>query len=85
MVPSFEEVAFALKSGEVSDIVETRFGYHLIKVSDKKPGSTMSYEEIKDNLNQYMKQQKVREQVKLYIEKLQKKAKVERFIPENPK
>ncbi len=85
MVPPFEEAAFALKSGEVSDIVETRFGYHLIKVVDKKPGSTMSYEEIKEDLAQYMKQQKVQEQVKLYIEKLQKKAKVERFIPENPK
>ena len=85
MVPAFEEVAFALKTGEVSDIVETKFGYHLIKVVDKKPGSTMSYEEVKDNLTQYMKQQKIQEQVKLYIEKLQKKAKVERFIPENPK
>jgi peptidyl-prolyl cis-trans isomerase C len=85
MVPPFEEVAFSLKAGEVSDIVETRFGYHLIKVVDKKPGSTTSYEEVKDNLKQYMKQQKVQEQVKLYLEKLQKKAKVERFIPENPK
>ena len=85
MVPPFEEAAFALKSGEVSDIVETRFGYHLIKVVDKKPGSTMSYEEVKDNLQQYLKQQKIQEQVKLYIEKLEKKAKVEMFIPENPK
>jgi peptidyl-prolyl cis-trans isomerase C len=85
MVPPFEAAAFALKSGEVSDIVETRFGYHLIKVVDKKPGLTMSYEEVKDNLKQYMKRQKVQEQVKLYIEKLHKKAKVEMFIPENPK
>ena len=85
MVPPFEEAAFALKPGEVSDIVETRFGIHLIKVVDKKPASTRSYEEVKDNLKQYMKQQKVQEQVKLYLEKLKKKAKVERFIPENPK
>jgi peptidyl-prolyl cis-trans isomerase C len=85
MVPPFEEVAFSLKAGEVSDIVETRFGYHLIKVVDKKPGSTTSYEEVKDNLKQYMKQQKVQEQIKLYLEELQKQAKVERFIPENPK
>ena len=41
MVPAFEEVAFKLKPGEVSDIVETRFGYHLIKVVDKKPESTV--------------------------------------------
>ena len=85
MVPPFEEAAFALKSGEVSDIVATRFGYHLIKVVDKKPGSTMSYKEIKADLTQYMKQQKVQEQVKLYIDKLQQKAKVERFVPENQK
>lgn len=85
MVPAFEEVAFALKAGAVSDIVETRFGYHLIKVVDKKPASTMSYEEVKDNLTQYMKQRKIQEQVKLYIDELQKKAKVEMFIPENPK
>lgn len=85
MVPPFERAAFALKSGAVSDIVETRFGYHLIKAVGKKPGSTKSYEEVKDNLQRYMKQQKVQKQVRLYIEKLQKKAKVERFIPETPK
>ena len=79
MVPAFEEAAFKLKSGEVSDIVKTRFGYHLIKVVDKKPESTVPYEEIKDKLGQYLKQEKVQKEIKQLVEKLRKEAKVEMF------
>ena len=79
MVPAFEEVAFKLKPGEVSDIVKTRFGYHLIKVVDKKPESTIPYEEIKDRLGQYLKQEKVQKEIKQLVEKLRKDAKVEMF------
>jgi len=80
MVKPFEEVAFALKPGEVSDIVETRFGYHLIKVIDKKPETTIPYQDIKDRLEQYLKQEKVQKEVSLYVEKVKEKAKVERFL-----
>jgi len=79
MVPAFEEVAFKLKPGEVSDIVKTRFGYHLIKVVDKKPESTVPYAEIKDRLGQYLKQEKVQKEIKQLVEKLRKEAKVEMF------
>ena len=79
MVPAFEKVAFKLKPGEVSDIVKTRFGYHLIKVVDKKPESTVPYEEIKDRRGQYLKQEKVQKEIKQLVEKLRKKAKVEMF------
>ena len=77
MVKPFEEAAFALKPGEVSDIVQTRFGYHLIKVTDKKPETTVTYDEIKDRLGQYLKQQKLQKEMGLYVERLKSKAKVE--------
>ena len=83
MVKPFEESAFALLPGKVSDIVETRFGYHLIKVIDKKPASTTSYEQIKDKLQDYLKQRKVHEKVNIYIEKLKGKAKVEKLLDNN--
>jgi peptidyl-prolyl cis-trans isomerase C len=79
MVKPFEDAAFALKIGEVSDIIETRFGYHLIKVVDKKPASTMGYEDVKDKIGQYLKQEKTGKELKRYIEELRKKAVIERI------
>ena len=84
MVKHFEDVALALRPGEVSDIVETRFGYHIIELIDKKPESLIAYEEIKDKLQQYLKQQKFRNQLTQYIEELRGKAKIQRFLTKEP-
>jgi len=83
MVPPFEKVAFALPQNEVSDIVETQFGYHLIKVVDKKTESVSKYDEVKDRLQAYMTQLKVREKVKAHVDKLIEKAKIERYLEES--
>ena len=78
MVKPFEDVAFKLKTGEVSDIVETPFGYHLIKVVDKKPASVVGYEDVKDKIGQYLKKEKTGKELKGYIEELRKKAVIEK-------
>lgn len=80
MVGPFEEAAFSLKPGTMSDIVETQFGYHLIKVTDRKEASTVSYEEIKGKLDDYLKQQKVNEQLAQYLGQLKAGAKIETFM-----
>ncbi len=79
MVKPFEAVAFSLKLNETSDIVETRFGYHLIKVVGKKPAKKMTYAEVKDRLNDRLKKQKMASETNAYIENLRKGAKIEKF------
>jgi peptidyl-prolyl cis-trans isomerase C len=82
MVKPFEETAFSMKPGQVSGMVETRFGYHLIMVTERTPESTLSYEEVKDRLEQYLKQQKDQKAIAAYVETLKGKAKIERFVKE---
>ncbi len=74
MVKSFEEAAFALQKDEVSDVVETRFGYHLIQVTDRRPAGAIGFEEAKGRIAENIKKEKDGQVVRQYIEKLRAKA-----------
>ena len=80
MVKPFENVAFTMKPNEVSEVVETQFGYHLIKVYDKKSQQVLAYADVKDKLTQRLKQQKVEKEATQYVDKLKKDAKIEKFL-----
>lgn len=77
MVKPFEEAAFALKSNEVSQVVTTQFGYHVIKKTDSRSGSTASLEQEKPKIEKFLAQKKTQEGMLAYIETLKKDAKVE--------
>ncbi len=77
MVPAFEQVAFTLKPGEISDVVETQFGYHIIKVVDKKDASTMPYKDAKPRIDDYLKNQKLNSAVTSFLDEARKTAKIE--------
>lgn len=77
MVPAFENAAFSLQPGELSDVVETQFGYHIIKVVEKQPARTVSFDEAKQKIQDFLKSQKIRKGINDYVEKLRKEGKVE--------
>ncbi|MFS0753825.1 SurA N-terminal domain-containing protein [Noviherbaspirillum sp. 1P10PC] len=57
MVKPFEDAAYKLKKGEISDVVESEFGYHIIQVTDIKPGGVRSLEQVKDEIASEIRKQ----------------------------
>jgi peptidyl-prolyl cis-trans isomerase D len=58
MVPEFDEAAFAMEPGELSDLVKTSFGYHIIKLVDKTPASTQPLAEVREQLADELAQER---------------------------
>ncbi|ETX05812.1 peptidyl-prolyl cis-trans isomerase [Candidatus Entotheonella palauensis] len=73
MVPAFEKAAFALKAGEVSEPVKTRFGWHVIKVTEHTEGKQQDFEQAKEEIRKAL----VSEFIQSMIQGLQKKADIE--------
>jgi parvulin-like peptidyl-prolyl isomerase len=77
MVPEFEAAAFSLNTNQVSDIVTTRFGYHIIKLNEKIPAKKVPYEQAANGIKEGLTQQALQKQFPDYIAKLKKDAGVE--------
>jgi peptidyl-prolyl cis-trans isomerase C len=80
MVPAFANVAFSLKPGQISDVVTTQFGFHIIKVTDHKPARTVPFEEASAKIKDFLAQQKKQQHADEFIAGLKKKSKIEVLI-----
>ncbi len=76
MVKEFEDAVFNMKPGEVSGIVTTQFGLHLIKFEEKKPAGTSQFSEVKEMVVKGLESDAKREKVAKAIDDLKKKAKI---------
>ncbi len=84
MVPEFEAAAFSLKTNELSGVVTTQFGYHVLLVTDHKPSQVVSFDEVKDKLGEFLKQRKGDDVVRNHVAELRKTAKIEILLPPPP-
>lgn len=79
MVEPFSKAAFSMDTGEVSDIVETRYGYHIIKVTDKKQARTVPFGEVEDRISGYLESTGKNEAINSYLAELREKANIQYF------
>ncbi len=77
MVPAFEKAAFSLKEGEVSEPIRTSFGWHVLKVEERRGVGVTPYEELRPKLEAQLRQQKTEKFVEQYVQELRKKAVIE--------
>src|SRR5262249_55331412 len=75
--PVLSEAALKLKLGEISDILETSAGLHIIKVIEKKPAESVSLEESKSRISSILRQDKQQAALKDYLATLRANAKIE--------
>jgi parvulin-like peptidyl-prolyl isomerase len=76
MVPEFEKAAFALNVGEVSEPVLTQYGYHLIRVEEKKASRALSLEDVKNDLRDFIGQKAAQKRYEEWFKNLKSKASV---------
>ncbi len=79
--PAYEAAAFELPVGGISEPVRSRFGYHIIKVTERKKEGLATLEEAREDLVLFLKNQKIQMQVGQLVDQLRKEARIEIYIP----
>ena len=79
-VPPFEQTSYSLTQGEVSDPVETRFGYHIIELLERKEEAVLPFEQVEPRIGQVLEEEQLRDRVNDLVESLKSKAAIEIFM-----
>jgi parvulin-like peptidyl-prolyl isomerase len=80
MVPAFDKAAFSLPVGQISDVIETDFGYHVIRVDEKRAATKLRYEDVQDELKEYLYRVNAQEIFEGYVKELRGAATVKTLI-----
>ena len=80
MVPEFEKAAFALQPGQISDIVESQFGFHIIKVQERRAPRTVPFAEVSPQIKDFLTQNQRETKLQQFIEQKKAKTKIEILV-----
>ncbi|MEO0447489.1 MAG: peptidylprolyl isomerase [Verrucomicrobiota bacterium] len=81
MVPAFDEAAFRIKEGEISEVVETEFGFHIIKKEKHLQPATLDFDEVKDSVSTFLHQMNRRNMMTSLIDEWKEQASIEWLQP----
>ena len=77
MVQEFEDVVFSMQKGQISDIIETNFGYHIAKLYDKLPVRAVPFDQVKDKIIERLVEEQKTKKIEDYLDELKEKAVIE--------
>jgi peptidyl-prolyl cis-trans isomerase C len=80
MVGPFNDAAFSLKPGATSDLIETQFGYHIIRVAEKQPARTVSLDEARPRIEAFLQDQNRENETESFVKALRAKGRVEILV-----
>jgi peptidyl-prolyl cis-trans isomerase C len=77
LIPEIENVVFALEIGNISDIIKSEYGFHILKVTDKKPEALKTFEEVKEEITKTLLSTKQKEAFNNLLEELKSQVTIE--------
>ena len=80
MISSFENAAFSLKRGEISDLVKTDYGYHIIKVEKRKEAKVRSLDNTRNEIQEILYKEKYEDRYNIWVAELKKNAFIEIYL-----
>jgi peptidyl-prolyl cis-trans isomerase D len=72
MVPEFDAAVFTMEPGQISDLVQTQYGFHIIKLVDKKPATTRSLEEVRPQISEQLAFERAQAEAEMLVAGLEK-------------